>query len=186
MLLIIALYGIPNKSHYYSGTKTVPCQNPDFSTAQTSSGYGCSDNALDSFKIGGGKVSPELKGFIDFISNQRTLEGKLPNDCDSFEVAGYWFQRDTGNLNLGVRVITKEKNTLYDIPIAKVTGTRKNAITETLAEKIGDNIWLIKGNRENYLLQVFYDSLEGREYIEFETLALNDPISLKPVLKKSA
>ena len=186
MLLIIALWGAPSNSHYHSGTKPIPCQRPDFPSAQTNLGYGCHDNALDSFKIRGGKVSPELKEFIDFISNQRTLEGKLPNDCDSFEVIGYWFQRDTGNLNFGVRVITKEKNMLYDLPIAKVTGNRENARTETLIEKIEDNVWLIKGNRENYLLQVFYDPLERQNYIEFETLAFNDPINLSPILRKSA
>ena len=187
MLLIIALYGTPRSSQYRLGTKMVPLKGPDFPTAQTTLGYGSSENAVSSFKIRGGSENAKLQKFTEtFTLSQAASEDELVKNKSAGEVLGYWFQRDTGYLNLGIRILTKEKNTVHDIPIAKVTGNRENPTTEVLIEEIENNVWLIKGNKENYLLQIFYDPLDGQKYLELEAITTSDPTTLKPFLKQSA
>ena len=189
MLFIIALYGVLAASSSQAGIRQAfsSSRKPDFPTAQTTSGYSIPENALVSFTLGGGKITPELQDLINNFQPTQysmSLDNESLKDTALLEVMGYWFQRDTGNFNLGLRIITKEKSTIYDIPIAKVEGERGSATTIILAKKTGENIWEINGGKENYRLEVF--DRGQQKYISFEVINPNDSTPNTLPLKLSA
>ncbi len=131
-----------------------------FRTAQTTCGYGSKESALQAFQINGGKITFDLKEFTDDFEQTDYINLK---ELPEVEIRGYWFDKNTKTLFLGVRIIKNDSPKLYELPLARVS--RDN--TETFLKKKGSNGWEVNYSNEKYLLKIVIDPKKNT-YIEFD------------------